>query len=141
MRQLSDAGRKSAIATGQSIKTLDVPIGKVMASPYCRTVETARLMQLGSVEPTTAVINMRVAEYFGGRAAIISSAQALLAKKPAPGTNNLIVAHGNVAQASTPVYPGEGEGVVFRPDTKGSFVVVGRLTPADWVRLSNTSGQ
>ena len=136
MRQLSDAGRKNAKATGQSIKALGIPVGKVMASPYCRTVETARLMQLGQVEPTTEVINMRVAEYFGGQAAIVNSAQSLLAKVPAAGTNNIVVAHGNVAQASTPVYPGEGEAVVFKPDAKGGFVVTGRLTPEDWVRLS-----
>jgi len=136
MRQLSNAGRKSATATGQSIKSLGIPIGKIMASPYCRTVETARLMRLGSVEPTTEVVNLRISEYFGGRVAIISTAQALLAKMPAAGTNNLIVAHGNVAQAATPVYPGEGEGVVFKPDAQGGFLVVGRLRPEDWIRIS-----
>lgn len=141
IRQLSESGRKSAKATGRAIKTLGIPIGKVMASPYCRTVETANLMDLGFVEPTNEVINMRVSEYFGGRAAIIASAQALLATKPANRTNRLIVAHGNVAQAATPVYPGEGEGVVFKPDSKGNFLVVGRLTPANWIRLSQAPGQ
>ena len=138
IRQLSDAGRNHAKSTGQAIKSLGIPIGKVIASPYCRTVETARLMRLGPVEASNDVINLRVAEYFGGRAAIVRTAQALLASAPAAGTNNLIVAHGNVAQAATPVYPSEGEGVVFKPDDKGGFQVVGRLTPADWVRLANS---
>jgi len=141
IRQLSEAGRKSAKATGNAIKALGIPIGKIMASPYCRTMETARQMGLGSVEPSNEVINMRVSEYFGGPAAIVATAQKLLATKPAAGTNNLIVAHGNVAQAATPVYPGEGEGVIFRPDAIGGFVVVGRLTPADWVRLAQAANQ
>ena len=136
MRQLSNAGRKSATASGQSIKSLGIPIGKIMASPYCRTVETARLMRLGPVEPTSEVVNLRISEYFGGRQTIVNTAQALLARMPAAGTNNLIIAHGNVAQAATPVYPGEGEGVVFKPDAQGGFVAVGRLTPEDWIRLS-----
>lgn len=139
MRQLSDAGRNNAIATGQAIKSLGIPVDRVLASPYCRTVETARLMQLGPVEPTTEVVNLRISEYFGGHAAIIKTAQALLAKKPTAGMNNIIVAHGNVAQAATPVYPGEGEAVVFEPDGKDGFIVVGRLTPEDWVRLSQTT--
>lgn len=136
IRQLSAEGRKRAAATGRSIKSLGIPVGKVLASPYCRTVETAQLMNLGAVESTTEVINLRVAEYFGGRKAIISTARTLLAKLPSPGTNHVIVAHGNVAQAATPVYPGEGEGVVFKPDGDGGFTPVGRLTPEDWVRLA-----
>ena len=138
IRQLSDSGPNNATATGQAIRSLGIPVGKVFASPYCRTVETASLMGLGPVEPTTDVINMRVAEYFGGRAAIVASARALLAKAPEAGTNTVIVAHGNVAQAATPVYPGEGEGIVFQPDGEGGFRFIGRLKPADWVRLSQT---
>ena len=141
IRQLSDAGRNSAIATGASIKSLKIPIGRIMASPYCRTMETARLFRLGAVEATREVINLRVAEFFGGRATIISSAQELLAKKPSSGKNNIIVAHGNVARNATPVYPDEGEAVVFKPDTKGGFTLVGRLTAEEWVMLAETAGQ
>jgi len=81
------------------------------------------------------------ADYFGGRAAIVATARALLATPPALGTNRVIVAHGNVAQASTPVYPAEGEGVIFRPDGKGGFYLVGRISPADWPRLVKLAGQ
>ncbi len=139
MRQLSSKGRANAEATGKAIRSLGIPVSQVLASPYCRTVETARLMGLGTVKPTTEVMNLRVAEYFGGRSAIVATARALLATPPRAGSNVVIVAHGNVAQAATPVYPGEGEGVVFKPDGNGGFQFVGRLTPADWVRLSNTS--
>ncbi|MFT5505879.1 MAG: phosphohistidine phosphatase SixA [Gammaproteobacteria bacterium] len=138
IRQLSNEGRENATNTGQSISKLGIPVGLVFASPYCRTVETARLMQQGKVQATTEVMNLRVAEYFGGRNAIVKSARALLARNPDTGTNNIIVAHGNVAQAATPIYPGEGEAVIFRPDGKGGFSVTGRLTPQDWDRLSKS---
>ncbi len=136
IRQLSDRGRKTAREIGNAIRALRIPVGKVLASPYCRTVETAKLMDLGAIETTTDVMNMRVAEYFGGRQAIVKTARARLATPPAAGTNTVIVAHGNVARDSTPVYPGEAEGVVFKPDGAGSFSVVARVTPAKWRELA-----
>ena len=132
MRQLSQDGRAAASAVGEAIRALGIPVDKVLSSPYCRTVETARLMGLGSVETTTDVMNMRVAEYFGGRSAIVATAQARLSTPPSAGSNTVIVAHGNVAQAATPVYPQEGEGVVFQPDGAGRFHFIGRLTAEEW---------
>lgn len=138
IRQLSAAGRQSAVATGQAIHALGIPVGRVLTSPYCRTVETASLMNLGKVEPSNDVINLRVAEYFGGRPAVVITARALLAQSPQKSTNTVIVAHGNVAQAATPVYPAEGEGIVFEADGQGGFRFIGRLKPADWQDLANT---
>ena len=139
-RQLSAAGRQSAVATGRAIHGLGIPVGRVLASPYCRTVETATLMNLGKVETTNDVINMRIADYFGGRSAIVATARALLSTPSVDNTNTVIVAHGNVAQASTPVYPGEGEGVVFEADGKGGFRFIGRLMPGDWRDLAEALG-
>ena len=136
MRQLSDRGRATARAIGAAIRTLAIPVAEILASPYCRTMETARLMGLGPVQPSTDVINLRVADRFGGAQAVIATARRLLATAPADGTNRVIVAHGNVARDATPVYPDEAEAVVFQPDGQGGFRVVGRLTPAQWGRLA-----
>jgi broad specificity phosphatase PhoE len=135
IRQLSDEGRDTARRVGIAMRTLRVPVWKVLASPYCRTVETATLMELGPVETTTDVMNMRVAEYFGGRSAIVASARSRLATPPPAGSNTVIVAHGNVARDATPVYPGEAEGVIFRPDGAGGFQVIARVTPDRWAKL------
>jgi len=136
VRQLSEAGRETARNVGDAIHALDIPVGKVLASPYCRAVDTARLMDLGPVETTTEVMNLRAAEFVGGRDAVVESARALLATPPPAGANTVIAAHGNVARAATPVYPGEAEGVVFRPDGDGGFRFVGRLTPRQWRELA-----
>ena len=138
MRQLSDGGRETARALGTAIRALEIPVGEVLASPYCRTLETARLMRLGAVQATTEVINMRVADRFGGIQAVIASARRLLATAPGGGTNRVIVAHGNVARDATPVYPDEAEAVIFRPDGRGGFDFVGRLTPAQWSALAGS---
>src|SRR5258708_31801027 len=42
-RNLTDKGRDEARAIGQHIKRLRIPVGTVLASPFCRTMETARL--------------------------------------------------------------------------------------------------
>ncbi len=140
MRQLSTEGRAAARAVGQAIRALGIPVGRVLASPYCRTVETAELMELGPVETTTHVMNLRAASYVGGRGAVVANARALLATPPPPGTNTLVSAHGNVAREATPVYPGEAEGVVFRADGRGGFEAVARVTPKEWQRLAAEYG-
>jgi len=140
VRQLSEEGRETARVVGDAIRALAIPVGRVLASPYCRAVDTARLMDVGSVEITTDVMNLRAAEYVGGRDAVVETARRLLATPPPSGTNTIIAAHGNVARAATSVYPGEAEGVVFRPDA-GGFAFVGRLAPAEWTRLARTMGE
>ena len=139
MRQLSDEGRADARRIGDAMRRLAIPVGEVLASPYCRTMETARLMDLGPVRASTDVMNLRAASFFGGRGAIVANARRLLATPPAAGSNRVIVAHGNVAREATPVYPAEGEGLVFRPNG-GGFELVGRVTPDAWARLLRSAG-
>ena len=127
MRQLSAAGRQAASSIGAAMRALQIPVSEVLASPYCRTVETARLMQLGDVVETIQVMNLRVAEYVGGRASVVASA-------PATG-NRVIVAHGNVAREATPAYPDEGEALVFQADGAGGFLLRARIGVNDWPRL------
>jgi hypothetical protein len=139
MRQLSDAGRKAATATGDAIRSLGIPIARVYASPYCRTVQTAKLMQVGEVEPTTDVMNLRVSEYFHGTLSIVATARSLFSTPPAPGTNTVIVSHGNLARKVIEQSPAEGDVLILRPDGKGGFNFIGRLTASDWLRMSSAN--
>ena len=135
MRQLSETGRQTATSIGNAIRALQIPVGKVMASPYCRTVETARNMNLGPVETTTDIMNMRVAEYFGGTSAIAENTRRRLSTIPQAATNTVLVAHGNVLVTATDVYPQEAEAIVFRPGGNGGWEYVARISPQEWVRL------
>ena len=40
---LADRGRAEARALGEHVQCLRIPIDEVLASPFCRTMETARL--------------------------------------------------------------------------------------------------
>ena len=136
MRQLSAAGADTARAVGDAMRRLQIPVGKVLASPYCRTVQTARYMQLGAVETTTDITNMRVAEYFGGTSAIAQQTRRRLSFRPQAGTNTVLVAHGNVLVTATDVYPQEAEAIVFHPEGDRGYTFVARISPQEWVRLA-----
>jgi len=138
MRQLSDNGRADAVAIGNALRQLEIPIALLLASPYCRTMETARLMNLGPVKPSTDVMNLRAARYFGGRDAIVATAQRLLSSEPPAGQNRIIVAHGNVAIAATTTYPAEGEALVFKPAGAGGYSLIGRIEVQHWAGLLQT---
>lgn len=141
MRQLSAEGRALARRVGAAIRRLKIPIGEVIASEYCRTRQTAELMGLATVRATREVINMRVADFVGGRTAVIDQTRRVLATPPPTGANTIIVAHGNLMRAATGVYCGEAGAGIFLPRADGKIQLVTQLAPEDWERLAGRFGR
>lgn len=137
MRQLADKGHETARRIGAAFRRLAIPVGAVFSSEYCRSYETARAMALGEVTKSREIMNMRAADFLGGRDAVTRRAKAMLAIPPAEGTNAVLVAHGNLMRAATGAYTGEAGAVVLRPDGE-SFVLVAEVLPADWAELAET---
>jgi len=131
-RNLTDKGRQEARAVGEHIKRLKIPIGRVLASPYCRTMETARLA-FGKAQP--------MQEARGGPSRTddpqrYDGLRKLLASQPSPGTNTVISSHGNPFHAvAGPPYLAEGEIAVVRPEGDLTFTVLGRVRLEDWALL------
>ncbi|HIK16487.1 MAG TPA: histidine phosphatase family protein [Leptolyngbyaceae cyanobacterium M33_DOE_097] len=50
-RNLSETGRQQARRLGQLLRDRQVPVTRVLSSQWCRCLETARLLDLGQVEP------------------------------------------------------------------------------------------
>ena len=48
-RNLGDSGRKQSVLIGNWLRTQGVNVAKVMSSAWCRCLDTARLLNLGSV--------------------------------------------------------------------------------------------
>ena len=71
---------------------------------------------------------------------VIKRAQKNLARRPAPGTNRVLVAHGNPVRDATGTYPGEAGAAVFAPHGKIGFRLVASLTPAGWAALAASFG-
>src|SRR2546427_9665766 len=54
-RNMDERGRAQARAVGEAFRQHGVIVDKILSSPWCRCLETARLMALGPVENTMAV--------------------------------------------------------------------------------------
>lgn len=128
-RNLTDKGRAEARRLGTEVKRLGIPIGTVYASPFCRTMETARLA-FGEPQPTD--------EARGGPSrpddpARYDPLKKLLSTPPAPRTNNVVSSHGNPFFALFgPPYLAEGEMAVVEPSTQ---TIVGRIRLDEWETL------
>ena len=136
MRQLSDQGRGQARRIGEAIRRLEIPVGRVLSSEYCRARQTAEVMDLGLVKPTIDIMNMRAAHFVGGREAVVERARTQLGRPPDNGANTVIVGHGNLMRAATGAYTGEAGAGVFEPLGDGDFQLVAQVGPDQWTQLA-----
>ena len=132
-RNLTDAGREEARAIGTAVRKLDLPVDKVIASPLCRTMETARLA-FGGVEPVPAV---RGAPLPAADPKRYAGLRQLLATPYPRGANLVIASHGNPFYGvAGPPYLAEGEAAVIRGLGNDGFEVVARVRITDWQALA-----
>jgi histidine phosphatase superfamily protein (branch 1) len=130
-RPLTDKGREEARQIGAAFRELKIPVGKVLASPRCRTMETA-VLAFGGAD--------KAPEARGGPAAPDSPdryapLRELLSTPPGAGVNLVISSHGNpfYATAGAP-YLAEGEAAVVRPLGR-DFGIVARVRHDGWRAL------
>jgi phosphohistidine phosphatase SixA len=130
-RPLTDKGRDEARAIGQGMRELKIPIGDVLASPRCRTMETAMLI-FGRAERASAARGGPASPDDPDRYA---SLRRLLSTPVEPGTNLVISSHGNpfYAVAGAP-YLAEGEAAIVRP-LGMDFEILARLKYDAWSEL------
>jgi broad specificity phosphatase PhoE len=124
-RNLSDEGRAHARQLGEAFRTRSVPVGRVLSSPWCRCLETARLAFGQTPETRPALGNL-----FGRpeRAAQQLAELRPLAGRAPTGGNLVLVSHGSTIAALTGISPDTSEMVVLTPQGGGRFTVAGRLT-------------
>jgi phosphohistidine phosphatase SixA len=134
-RNLIDRGRAEARTAGATIRQLGIPFERVLASPFCRTVETAQLL-FGRAE--------KMQEVRGGPAAPAGSERyaalrKILATPVRAGSNLAVVSHGNpFYSVAGPPYLAEGEAAVLRP-LGADFQVIARIPVDRWDALGNAS--
>jgi len=127
-RNLSRAGREAAIRLGQAYRARGVQVARVLSSEWCRCIDTARLMDLGPVEPAPEALNSFFEER-GERERRTQALRALLASLPREGAAVVLVTHQVNITALTGGFPASGETLVLRLASDSSFDVVGRLPP------------
>jgi phosphohistidine phosphatase SixA len=133
-RNLSAEGRRDARRIGQGARRLQLRIGAVLSSPFCRTRETARLA-FGRATVSPALLNTITADHDAAWRRQIRAARRLLAAKPASGRITVLVTHGSVVGDATGHTLEEGETLVFRPVGGVRFRLLGRILPREWLAL------
>lgn len=123
-RNLSDPGRTHARQVGEAFRARGIPVQRVISSPWCRCLETARLAFGTEPEVSTALSNLFGRGDPQGRQ--VAQMRDLVSRKPASG-NLVLVTHGSTILALTGVSPATAEMVVLTPQADGKFTVAGRL--------------
>ena len=132
-RNLNAEGRRQSREIGRAFERLDIPVGRVLASPFCRTRDTARLA-FGRVRPSRALLSV---EFFASpREARRNGLRRQLEAEPAGATNTVLVSHGSAIFEATERDPDEGEAVIVEPGRgRRGFAVVASVTAGEWRRV------
>lgn len=137
-RNLDDVGRAQVRQLGEDFKALGIPAGKVLSSEFCRCWQHAEAM-FGK-GGYTITDKLSLPPSFPGvteadRRKSNANLAAMLAEKPAAGTNTVLVSHGNNLFMLTGYSPNtQGEAVIFRPDGAGGYTRLVSVMPDDWTR-------
>jgi broad specificity phosphatase PhoE len=119
-RNLTEEGRAHARRIGEEFRRRGIPVERVLSSPWCRCLETARLA-FGKAEVSLPLSNLF--GRYGNREAQVLEMRKLIKTVPQNG-NLVLVTHGSTILALTGVSPATGEMVIVAPDAK----VLGRLS-------------
>jgi phosphohistidine phosphatase SixA len=130
-RNLSDQGKARGKGIGRAFKQAKIPVGEVVSSPFCRTLETAKII-FGKATPEASLF-FAIALSDEGKKQKGQMLCSMLSKVPANGTNTVIVSHTANLQEAVGLWPKpEGAAYVLRPDGKGGVVAVARVMPDAW---------
>ncbi len=135
-RLLTNEGRAHAAAIGRAVGALNIPIGRVITSRWCRVIETAELLFGGSEVDDRLFDSGYLDRGSSEREALADDLRGLLVGA-SPGQNLLIVGHMPQLQDVTGLSLEEGEAAVFRSDGGGLDTVVRKMTLADWDCLAH----
>ncbi len=125
-RNLSEEGREQARRIGQAFRERNIAIARVLSSRWCRCLETARLLDLGPVEPFP-VLDSFFRRRDKGPQQTAALREFLAAQGSGPSL--VLVTHQVNITALTDIFPRSGEMVVIRPLPEGNLTVLGRLSP------------
>ena len=126
-RNLSTRGRDEAETINLHFADLDLPIGQLISTELCRTLDTA---ELAFGEPEVIP-----------RAELEETLADVLTFIPEAGTNTIIVAHIGTINRNfgLPIPFDEGDTYVFEPMGDDGFKLVGRIALLDWPVLVEIS--
>jgi phosphohistidine phosphatase SixA len=111
-RNLDEIGREEARALGDAFRSHGVHVERILSSPVCRCLETARLMAVGPVETSWAL----VPDIEPSGSVRLRELKEMVSAWRGPGTL-VLVTHGFTVRALLGFLPIQGETVVLKPES------------------------
>jgi broad specificity phosphatase PhoE len=134
-RNLTADGREQARSIGRAWRSLEIPVGDVLSSGYCRTRETAELaFGRATIVPALTGIPAEQVGTYDGR---VRALRRLLGTKPDANANTVVVGHIANLEAATQVEIEEGDAAVFEPLGGSRYRIVARLPASAWPQLAD----
>ncbi len=131
-RNLSKEGIEQAMAMGATFRELELPIGIVRASPFCRCMDTA-WHAFGRFERDMNIrLNGDNPDFHPAEIKLWRNIRNIAKILPMPGTNSIFVSHGTVGEVFGAGYLSEGEAVIVEPDGAGSWRLIARVKAEEW---------
>ena len=124
-RNLDASGRAQARQLGARLRAAGLTSARVFSSQWCRALETARLLDLGPVEPLPELNSFF--ERQDDRQRILDGLRAFLARLPIDGQPVILVTHQVVVNAFTEATPPAGGGSIFQINGSGALKWLGTI--------------
>jgi phosphohistidine phosphatase SixA len=123
-RNMDQLGREQARAVGEAFRSHGVRLDRILSSPVCRCLETARLMAVGPVETSWALVPDRDPS----TPVQLFQLKEMVSAWGGPGTL-VLVTHGLTVRALIGILPDQAETVVLKPapGSRAGGDLVGRI--------------
>lgn len=135
---LTEQGRQSAKALGETWKRLEISFGEVLTSRFNRCYQTALLAGMKQAKPVTELTEGSLVVSPNEQRRRAAFLRSLVVAPLAAGQNRLIVTHrANMQHAFGKEWYDvkEGEASIFRIEN-GSYSLLARMQLDDWSRLT-----
>jgi broad specificity phosphatase PhoE len=127
-RNLSQEGRDQARQAGNTFRSRGIPIRQIMSSQWCRCLDTARLLNLGTVQPVPALNS-----FFRDRSTEgvqTEQTRRLIMEHRQQSGVVIMVTHQVNITALTGIVPSSGAAVVVQATPQGEVKLLGELDPS-----------
>ena len=124
-RNLDDRGRKQAKAVGDWLRSIGIISARVYSSQWCRCLETAELLEMGSVAELPALNSFF--ELTQNREPNLKALRKFIAEQPSDGVLIILVTHFVTISAIANEAVSSGEGVLLKLNEDLTYENVGRL--------------
>jgi len=124
-RNLDDRGREQAGAIGKFLRSKGITSARVYSSQWCRCLETAELIKMGTVTELPALNSFY--ELTRDREPNLKALRKFIAEQPFDGVLVILVTHLVTISAIANEGVSSGEGVLLKLSRDAPYKIVGRL--------------